>query len=397
MLDFSSFTHFEEDLDMIGKRICLFFAVFGVLTTYSSVLALNSADVESVRAAKLASKARLSVGDKGTIETFVRLGLQELLLEADPWQAVTIRVAILAQKGGSELSPYSAAFVEAAVKNIETTFEDAGRLQDADRRQRMFLHLLIIAAELESTEMADIGLGMLSGPGAAVQYWAVKTVTSPAVAAELTSPLMGDEDLTRRIVGELAKTVDSVIVPEALRMVVEFADAVDTAEARALVLKIADMRTVLYERWTVKYELMDTMLLSALGKQILSENAEAKRVIACRKFGQLYSYVIERFILGQEVLSTGQKRQLASVIAEVENTILSKLLARSQVRLRKAVESAKVSVLESERKFILGGPGQAGSLSTKLKFDYGKESTGNATTAPKSLKAPPVPPGTTGP
>ena len=376
---------------MVGKRICLFFAVFGVLTTCSRVLALNSADVESLRAAKLASKAKLTAGDKGIIETFVRSGLQELLLEEDLWQAVAIRVEILAQKGGSELSPYSAAFVESAVKNVKTTFEDARRLQDAERRQRMFLHLLIISAELESMEMADIGLGMLATPGAAIQYWAVKTVASPAVAAQLTSPIMGDEDLTRRIVSELAKTVDSVMVPEALRMVVEFADAVDTAEARALVLKIADQRTVLYEKWTVKYELMDTMLLSALGKQILSENADAKRVIACRKFGQLYSYVIERFTLGQEVLSTGQKQQLASVIAEVENTVLSKLLERNQVRLRKEVESGKVSLLESERKFILGGPGQAGSLSTKLKFDYGKDSTGNAATAPKSLKAPPVP------
>ncbi len=382
---------------MIGKRICLFFAVLGVSATYSSVFALNSTEIEAVRAAKHESKARLIGGDKGVIETFVRSGLQELLLEEDPWEAVVIRVAIVAQKGGSELSPYSAAFIEAAVNNLKTTFEDAGRLQDADRRQRMFLHLLIIAAELESMEMADIGLGMLAGPGAAVQYWAVKTVTSPSVAAELTSPIMGDEDLTRRIVSELAKTVDSVIVPEALRMVVEFADAVDTAEARALVLKIADQRTVLYEKWTVKYELMDMMLLSALGKQILSENADAKRAIACRKFGQLYSYVIERFILGQEVLSTGHKQQLASVIAEVENTILSKLLVRNQVRLRKAVESGKVSVLESERKFILGGSSQPGSLPTKLKFDYGKGSTGNAATAPKSLKSPPAPPVTTEP
>jgi len=382
---------------MFGKRICLFFAVFAVLTMCSSVLALNSTEIEAVRAATLANKAQLSAGDKGVIDAFVRSGLEELLLEEDPWQAVAIRVAILAQKGGSDLSPYSAAFVEAAAKHLPTTFEDAGRLQDADRRERMFLHLLIISAELESMELADIGLGMLGGPGAAVQYWAVKTVASPAVAAELTSPIMGDEDLTRRIVNELAKAVDGAMVPEALRVVVEFADAVDTAEARALLLKIADVRAAMYEKWTVKYELMDTMLLSALGKQILSENAEAKRVIACRKFGQLYSYVIERFILGQEVLSTGHKQQLASVIAEVENTVLSKLLTRTQVRLRKAVESGKVSVLESERKFILGSPSQAGSLSTKLKFDYGKGSTGNAATAPKSLKAPPAPPVTTEP
>ncbi len=377
---------------MIGKRICLFFAVLGVSATYSSVFALNSTEIEAVRAAKHESKARLIGGDKGVIETFVRSGLQELLLEEDPWEAVVIRVAIVAQKGGSELSPYSAAFIEAAVNNLKTTFEDAGRLQDADRRQRMFLNLLIIAAELESTEMADIGLRMLSGPGAAIQYWAVRTVASPAVAAQLTSPIMGDEDLTRRILSELDKAVDRGVAPEIIRMVVEFADAVDTPEARALVLKIADLRMSLYEKWTVKYELMDIMLLSALGRQTMSETVAAKRVMACRKFGQLYSYVIERFILGGQVLSTGQKQQVASVIAEVENTIVSKLLGQSQVRLKKAVESAKVSTLESARRLLLGSPGQAGSLGTKLKFDYGKAATGTTSTAPKSLKPPPLPP-----
>ncbi len=379
---------------MIGKRICLFFAVLGVSATYSSVFALNSTEIEAVRAARHASKARLIADDKGVIETFVRSGLQELLLEEDPWEAVIIRVAIVAQRGGSELSPYSAAFIEAAVNSLNATIEDAGRLQDADRRQRMLLNLLIIAAELESTEMADIGLGMLATPGAAAQYWAVKTVASPAVAAQLKSPITGDEDLTRRIVGELDQAVGTGLAPEGIRIVVEFADAVDTPEAKALVLKIADLRMSLYEKWTVKYELMDIILLSALGRQIMSETAEPRRVTACRKFGQLYSYIIERFILGGQVLSAGQKQQVASVIAEVENTIAGKLLAQSQVRLKKAIESAKLSTLESARKLLLGSPRQAGSLPAKLKFDYGKTATGATATAPKSLKPPPPPPGT---
>lgn len=379
---------------MIGKRICLFFAVLGVSATYSSVFALNSTEIEAVRTARHESKARLVAGDKGVIETFVRSGLQELLLEEDPWEAVVIRVAIVAQRGGSELSPYSAAFIEAMVNNLKMTIEDTGRLQDADRHQRLLLNLLIIAADIESTEMADIGLGMLATPNAAIQYWAVKTVASPAVASQLKSPITGDEDLTRRIVGELDKAVGRGLAPEGIRMVVEFADAVDTPEARALVLKIADLRMSLYEKWTVKYELMDIMLLSALGRQIMSETDASKRVTACRKFGQLYSYVIERFILGGQVLSLGQKQQLASVIAEVENTVAGKLSGQSQVRLKKAIESAKVSTLESARRLLLGSPGQAGSLPTKLKFDYGKTATGTTATAPKSLKPPPVPPGT---
>ena len=379
---------------MIGKRICLFFAVLGVSATYSSVFALNSTEIEAIRVARHKSKARLVAGDKDVIETFVRSGLEELLLEEDPWEAVVIRVEIVAQRGGSELSPYSAAFIEVAVKNLKATIEDAGRLQDADRRQRMLLNLLIIAANLESTEMADIGLGMLSSPNAAVQYWAVKAVANPAVAAQLKSPITGDEDLTRRIVVALDKAVGRGLSPEGIRMVVEFADVVDIPEARALVLKIADLRMGLYEKWTVKYELMDIMVLSALGRQIMSETDAPKRLLACRKFGQLYSYVIERFILGGQVLSPGQKQQVASVIAEVETTIASKLLAQSQVRLKKAIESSKVSTLESARKLLLGGPGQAGSLPTKLKFDYGKTATGTTSTAPKSLKPPPLPPGT---
>jgi len=383
---------FEESLDMIGKRLRLFVVVLGVLAGCSHVFALNSTDIERVRAATLAAKARLGAGDKSVIDDFIRSGLEELLLEEDPWQAVVIRRAILAQKGTGGLSPYSAAFAESAAKHLKTTLEDAGRLEDAERRQRVVLHLLIIAAEIESVEMVDIGLGMLTNPNAAIQYWAVKTVANPAVAAQLTSPVTGDEDLARQIIGRLGAAVDGAMAPEAMRLVVEFAGAVDTAEARALVLKIADVRIKLYEKWAVKYELMDTVLLSVLGKQILAESDEPRRQGACRRFGQLYSYVIERFILGGKVLSEEQMRQLASVIAHVEDTVVSKLLSRSQIRLRKAVESGKMSALESERKFLLGSPGQPGSLATKLKFDYGKTAGGATATAPKRLTPAPLPP-----
>lgn len=376
---------------MVCKRICLFVcAIVGILAPVAGVYALDSTDIEAVRSRTLESKIALSAADEAVVDKFVRNGLTELFLEEDPWRAVDVRAAILAQKGGAEPSPYAVAFAGATAKQLKVTLDDAARLPDPARHRRIALNLVIIAAGLQSTELVQFGLDMLANSDPTIQYWAVKTVTNPGVAAQLTSPVLGDEELTRRVLGRLDQAVSEAMAPETLRMIVEFADKVDTAEARALLSKIADLRTRQYANWTVRYELMDMLVLSSLGRQIQAETADAGRADLLRRFAQLYSHVIERYILGENILHELQKQQLASVIAETENKAITELLGRPENRLRKALEEGKGAVVDAGRQILLGSATQPGQLAGKVNYDYGKAAGGAAITEPLRLKAPPT-------
>ena len=377
---------------MFHKRFCLCLVhVIMLFVLCSSVFALNSAEIAALRTRSLQRKSPISSADSGTIDRFIRAGMDELLAEQDLWEAVNIRNAIIAQSGGVEASPYGRVFVDSARKNLIPALDDVRQWQDANRRTRMELNLLIIAASLKSMEMADVGLSMLGSSNGTVLYWAVQTVANSNAAKQLKSPVTGDEELAGRIVQGLEKIVMPGTYPETLRLIVEFADELNTAEARVLLVKIADVRMAGYESWKVKYELMDGILLSSLGKLVLAESSASEKEKLWRKFGQLYSYVIERYILGEKVLRVEQKQQLASVIVAVENGAISKLLGRPENRLKKAVEGGKFTALESQRKFLLGSATQTGQLPTKLGVDYGNDAGGNVLTGPKNLKAPVVP------
>ncbi|MBE0535323.1 MAG: hypothetical protein IH624_06590 [Phycisphaerae bacterium] len=372
---------------MVCKKIRLFTCVLvGIFSPVCGVYALDSTQIEAVRSRTLQSKSALSPADEAVVDKFVRDGLTELRFEEDAWRAVDAREALLAQKGGAEMSPYAAAFASAVAEHLKVAFEDAARLQQP-RRQRMTLSLMIIAARLQTPELVPFGLAKLADSDPTIQYWAVKTVTNPGVAAQLTSQIVGDEDLTRSIINRLDQVVGETMVPETMRMVVEFADRVGTAEGRVLVNKIADLRLRQYANWTVKYELLEMPILTSLGKQIVAETSDTRRADLLRRFAQLYSYVIERFVLSADVLDEKQKQQLVSVIAEVENGAVTELFGRPQNRIRKALEGNKPSVLEAERQILLGGPTQAGQLAGKFTYDYGKAG-GSVITEPLRLKAP---------
>ena len=385
------FVYNEEKPEMFHKKFCLccLYVIFALVLA-SNVFALNSTDIEAVRNRTLESKKALGSGDADIINSFLRAGMDELLLEQDLWESVNIRSAIIAQSGGAGMSPYGMAFIQASKKNLQVALDDVLQWEESDRKIRMELNLLIIAASLESMDMIDLGLQMLTSKNGTVQYWAVKTIANDNTRKQLISQVSGDEELVARLAKELQNIVSPQTFPETLRLIVEFCDEMDTQESKELLTKIVDIRISQYDNWKVKYELLDGILLASLGKQILVEVTPQDKSNLCRKFAQLYSFVIERFVLGQEVLRAEQKQSLASVIAEVENGPISKLLGRSQNRLKKAVEGSKYSVVESERKFLLGSDTQQGQLAKTLNFDYGKAG-GNAITAPKSLKAPVVP------
>ena len=108
-----------------------------------------------------------------------------------------------------------------------------------------------------------------------------------------------------------------------------------------------------------------------------------------RRFGQLYSYVFQRYIKGRDVLSDTQKNQLASVLVETEISCISKRLKVTQSVVKNAVEQGDYTALLQEHSRLLGDETKAGQLPLKLNFDYGKGPDGSRRIAPLALPEPP--------
>jgi hypothetical protein len=180
-------------------------------------------------------------------------------------------------------------------------------------------------------------------------------------------------------------------------LIAQFAAGVDIPEAEQLLIQIADLRIKQYADWTVKYELYDSAILKYLSSKIplLSESPvgllpttiDTKPELA-RRFAQLYSYAIQRYIKGAALLNDTQKSHLASVLVETEDKCIGRLLGNPQLTIRRALERQNAQAIMAEHDRLLGTATTSGQLPTALKFDYG--STGSSTrTAPLPLPDPP--------
>jgi hypothetical protein len=154
-----------------------------------------------------------------------------------------------------------------------------------------------------------------------------------------------------------------------------------------MLTRIADIRIQSYANWTVKFELMDANLLNSLARILKSKKqlGESEKAEVSKRFGQLYSYTIQRFIIGVNTLEDSQKSQLKFVLADVEVNSISKLLGRGQDHIKGLVSNVKqrsLELLEKEHDSLLGSASREG----RLGVNYG--TGGKSVTAPKSLSAP---------
>jgi len=136
----------------------------------------------------------------------------------------------------------------------------------------------------------------------------------------------------------------------------------------------------------VDYALLDATILELLYSKMTP--VEISEPAIARRFGQLYSYVMQRYVKGQNYLSDGERQQLASVLVETEDKCIGKLLIPQSV-IRRAIEDDDYSALLLEHSRLLGDETRAGQLALKLNFDYGKTSDGGKRTAPLALPEPP--------
>jgi hypothetical protein len=364
-------------------------AVFAVSAVFL-VLAMNSGSeaVDMVEIDKVRSKGVLEEEDLQIIDRFVAEGVQELVVTHDFTSIAKVRTVISSRNSSnsnSAAAQYASQFSESAHKYISEAFEAAEELTPEGRKFKMILNLLILVDSLEDLQLAALATRMINDENKAIRYWAVHSVTNRGFMEQLNAT-EGAKLKAGSIVEELKKLVDSS-GPEILALMVEFAAGVDTPAGEGLLVQIADRRIKEYADWTVEYELLDGAILKLLDSKIPSGGL-INSVVA-RRFGQLYSYVVQRYVEGRDFLSVAEKHQLASVLVETEMLCISKRLEMGQSVIKKAVERDDYMALLEEHNRLLGDETRAGQLPLKLNFDYGKNPDGSKRIAPLSLPEPP--------
>lgn len=374
-------------------RMKVRWAIFAVLSVFLAVIAgsvsgaVDTSDIERVR-----QKQVLSGEDLQIIDNFVREAVQELVNTEDFTSVAKIRAVLLARVSSNRPSAqtqYGEKFFESVYRYISEAFKRSGELRPEDRKFRVTVNLLILVDGLENPRLSDLALGMMKDENTVIRYWAVHCVTNSGFRKQLNSAKAANSQLAQRITEQFKELVDSSAA-ETLALMAEFAADVNVPEAEDLLLQIADMRIKKYADWTVDYELLDGIVLKSLYKR-LSLARRGKPAVG-RRFGQLYSYVIQRYAKGWNSLSDSQKHQLASVLVEVEKTCISKLLEMPQSSvqgIKRAIENRDYISLLQEHNRLLGDERRTGQLPEKLKFDYGQNPDGTKRTVPLVLPKPP--------
>jgi hypothetical protein len=362
--------------------------VFLVLEINTNAIAVNTRDIDAVL-----KKSEINNQDKKIIDDFLAEAVQELIRTRDFTSIAQLRSVILSRKGTQ--SQYVQQFVESAHKYIEAGLKEAQTLRPEERKTNVIISLLILTDGLEDLRLTDLAMGMLTNQNMVIRYWAVHCLTNPAIIQQLNSETTSNPELARTIIEQLQEIIPTS-KPEILVLIARFATNIDVPEGENLLLQVADERIKRYAEWKVQNEFYDTIFLKLLESKILSTSqgmgtfatsSNISNPEIARRFAQLYSYVILRYIKGYNILSEKQKQALSSVIIEVEEKCITRLLGlnRPQGALRRAIERNDLSALADEHNKLLGDETSTGQLPSKLDFDYGTMPNGTKRTAPIPL------------
>jgi len=361
---------------------------FFVLAINSDAVAVNTRGIDAVL-----KKSDINDQDKKVIDDFLAEAVQELVKTKDFTSIAQLRSVILSRKGTQ--SQYAQQFSESAYRHIQAGFELAQTLRPQERINNVIISLMILIDGLEDLRLADLAMGRLKDQNMVIRYWAVHSLTNPAIIQQLNSGTTSNPELARTITEQLKEIVQTS-KPEIIVHIARFATNINIPEGGELLLLVADDRIKRYADWTVTFEFYDIIILKLLESKIpLSSQgvgtptpttSRNKPAIASR-FAQLYSVVIQRYIKGENVLNETQKNNLASVIIEIEEKCITRLLglSRSQGTLRRAIERNDLAALSGEHNKLLGDETSTGQLPSKLNFDYSTSPNDPKRTAPIPL------------
>ena len=351
-------------------------------------MAAGTTDIDLVR-----NKTVLNDRDRAVIDAFLQKAVGEFLTTKDFVTIAKLRTVILKNQKSNQpnQNQYADQFSESSYKYIQQAFQQALILRPPERQTRIIVNLLILIDNLQDPQLADLAMVKLNDENMAVRYWAVHALTNTGIFKQLTSEEAQNRKLALQITEQLKKIAESSS-PEILGLIAQFAANQNLPEAEELLLQIADLRIQRYADWTVKYERLEIAILKLLESKIATPSlspsgtttSSSGNPAAAQRFAQLYSYAIERLIKGRN-LNASQQQQLVTVLAEIEEKCITKLLGREQNAIRTAVAGRSMPALEAERVRLLGN-----ALPSKLNFDYGTDSNGTRRTAPLPLPDQPL-------
>lgn len=357
--------------------------VFIVLVSLTvSGMILGSSTINTREIDEVLKKTVLDDQDLEIIDDFLARTIGDLVNTRDLATIARFRAVILSKR--SEQGQYAEQYSESSRLYISEGFEKAKSLRPQERQTVVLMNLLILVNGLEDTQLLDLAIGQLNNENTTVRYWAVRCLTNPVIINKLNSGETSDMDLAQNIAEKLKQQIEKSS-PEILNLIAGFAATINIPEGDELLLQIADKRIKEYADWTVKYEILDSSILKYLEGKIMESSSSSDTTAFAQRFCQLYSYAIQRYVKGSDILNETQKRYLITVLVETESKCISKLLG-SQSMIRRAIERDDMKALMSEHDSLLGTETKAGRLPSKLNFKYGKDSD---STAPLNLSEAP--------
>jgi hypothetical protein len=353
---------------------------FLILVINPGSRAVNTRDVDNVR-----KKQVLDNNDLKIIDDFLAEAVQELVRERDLTAIAQKRTVILSRK--STQGQYAQQFTESARKYIAQGFIDAQRLPRQERITGVTINLLILVDGLEDLGLADQAIAMLKNENMVIRYWAVHSLTSQAIITQLKAA--ANQNQSSVLAARFAEILDTS-TPEILAMIARFAAGVNIPQSENLLCQIANIRIKRYANWTVKYELYDSAILKYITSRITPESTSSSKAELARCFAQLYSYAIQRYVKGANILNDVQKSHLTTVLAETEDKCIGLLLNKPQRTIRMAIERNSLPAISAEHDRLLGSATTTGQLPQTLNFDYSTNPNGPKLTSPIPLPDPPA-------
>lgn len=371
-----------------------FFAVLAVsffLVKNSTIRAVNTTDIDRIKA-----KGVLNDQDYRIIDEFLAEAVQELVRTRDLATIAKRRTVIISRKGTQ--GQFAQRYSEAAHRYIQSGFQEAQTLPQ-ERKTNVIVNLLILIDGLEDPRLNDLAVMWLNNPNMVIRYWAVSCLTNPMILTQLNENIESNPAPARAIAEQLKQIVANSTAEIHSRMT-RFVTSVNIPQSEELLLQIADERIKRYANWTVRFELYDIGFLKLLESRIplsssglggLPTSTAPRKPEVAQRFAQLYSSAIQRYVKGSnaDVLNETQIGHLVSVLIEVEEKCLSRLLGEPQQGIRRAIERESMSSVLEEHDRLLGNETSSGQLSTKLGFDYGTAANGTKRTSPIPLPDPP--------
>jgi hypothetical protein len=357
---------------------------FLILVMNPGSKAVNTRDVDNVR-----KKAVLDSSDFKIIDDFLAQAIEELVRERDFTTIAQKRTVILSRK--SDQGQYAQQFTESARKYIAQAFLDAQRLPRKERIIGVTINLLILVDGLQDIGLADQSIAMLKSENMVIRYWAVHSLTNPAVIEQLKAT--SNSNQSSILITKFAEILDTS-TPEILTMIARFAAGINIPQTEKLLCQIAEIRIKQYANWTVTDELYDSAILKYITSKISldsqnSGSTSPSKTELARCFAQLYSYAIQRYVKGANILNNTQKSQLMTVLADTEDKCIGLILNKPQMTIRRAIERNSLPDILAEHDRLLGSATTTGQLPQTLKFDY-STNNGPARSAPLTLPEPPV-------